>query len=365
MKRTISKLLGIAALAIAGIAGSLITVTPAQAQVFSCINYTGNGVYPGAGNKFKVCFPAAQPVDTQRRNDIFNAIQQLPRATTQPTIPEVRDVLQNAGVTYHYVYDRDYWNGYVTAVGLPSNFQSTNARCGVTKASPGGTITVAIFEVCQLTNGNRIFNPDIVRTTFHETGHAFDFSLGKQYHGGTINNPSKMSAWKTLMEYDIENNLTPSDWATKTATAKQSWMCSIFKSIPLSQLELDLGAQASPATVCNGSPLVMDSYYVGKTPRTVYEQRLPYFVGNTNGVPTDDTAGDLWAQLFTIRHNTIGSTQVNFLKQTDQALGFGTYNTTTAAFRCTKIAMQNLYLDPHLNPPASAFTGTGCPAVTW
>lgn len=373
MKRTISKMLGIAALAIAGITGSFIAATPARAQVATCSDYIGNGIYPGYGSpgttpRFKVCFPAGQTVDTQRRNDMFNAIQQLPKKATGSTVLEVRDVLETAGVTYHYFYDRDYYNTYVSATYPGKGFEDTGVSCGITNTTVGGTIIVAVFEVCELnykTPHERIINPDLVRATFHETGHALDFALGKLFHSGAKNNPSRSTAWKTLMQYDIEHNLTPSDWATKTTTAKQSWMCSIFKDIALSHLEENLGAQQSPAQVCTGSPLVMNSYYVGKEPRTVYEQRLPYFVGNTSGVPTDFTAGDLWSQLFVIRHNTIGSAQVNFLKETDQALGFGTYNTTTAAFRCTKIAMQNLYLNPDVNPPASAFTGTGCPAVTW
>ncbi|GEM_PF-4943265 len=368
MKRTISKLLGIAALAIAGIAGTALLPATAQAQTATCVDYNGNGVYPGTlsgSSRFKVCFPVAQPVDTARRNDIFNAIQLLPRKTSSATIPEVRDVLQNAVVTYHYVYDRDYWNLYAGAT-LGSAFQDATARCGVTRTNTlNGVITVAIFEVCQLTNGNRFINPELVRTTFHETGHALGFAIGKQYKGGTGNGPDRSAAWVSLMMYDL-SKLTPTDWSNPAnwdAFRKSNYLCGIFGNILSSNLEVNLGA--TPQTeVCNAS-LVLNSAFLNKTPRQIYEQKLPYFVGNNGTAPNTGTNLDLWAQEFTIRHNSIDQTQVNFLKQTDKALGYGSYIDSTAAFRCTKIAMQYFYTDPHLNPPASAFTGTGCPAVTW
>lgn len=367
MKRTISKMLGIAALAIAGIGGSFIATTPAHAQVpppATCINYAGNGVYPGANNKFKLCFPSTQPIDTQRRNDIFNAIQALPRKTSTATIPEVRDVLQNASVVYHYAYDRNYWNQYVTDQGLSTQLQDPGGRCGVTRSTATGTIVVAIYEVCQLSNGNRFINPELVRTTYHESGHALGFAIGKQYRGGTGNGPDKSAAWISLMMYDL-SVITPSDWNTNptkwTAFQKSNFICGIFNSIPLSSLELDLGGTPQ-LEVCNSS-LALNSAFLNLTPRQIFEQKLPYFVGNNGTAPNTDTNLELWAELFNIRHNGTDPTQVNFLKQTDQALGKGAYNDSNAVFRCTKIAMQYFYIDPHQNPPASAFVG--CPAVNW
>jgi len=76
MKRTISKLLGIAVLATAGIAGSLIAVTPAQATVQTCVPYptTPTTTYPLDGHMFK-CFPTARNgAETSLQNQMANSV---------------------------------------------------------------------------------------------------------------------------------------------------------------------------------------------------------------------------------------------------------------------------------------------------
>jgi hypothetical protein len=57
--------------------------------------------------------------------------------------------------------------------------------------------------------------------------------------------------------------------------------------------------------------------------------------------------------LFVIRHDSTAPTQTNFLKLTDQVLGFGNgWNDTTANFHCAKVVMQYYYTT--LKPPSSA-----------
>lgn len=363
MKRTLSKLLGIAALAIAGIAGSFIATSPAQAQAVTCIDYTGNGVYPTSGNFF-ICFPAAAPVDPARRNAIINTVQGLPRrtGTTAPLL--VRDVLKAANHKYHYFLDRTSYNTYIANTAPYSSainkFQDLTARCGTTRADAATGIEItAIFEFCTVAGGT-YQNPELERATLHESGHAYAISHAKIIKGNIAQPIDVGSGWKTLMQHDIVN-LTPSNWAAKSASQKAAYICGIFGNIPLSVLEVDfLGTPTGP--VCNASG-VLDSAYVGMTPRQVYESKFPYFVKNTaaTGAPINGSNLELFAQLFVIRHASIDPTQMDFLKQTDQALGYGSYNTAGAAFRCTKIAMQAFYLTPATAPSSTLLLNAMCP----
>lgn len=371
MKRTFKSLLGFAALAVALLGSNLVAPKAQAAEIAPCVQYNGNAVYPGslgANSFFKVCFPTGQIVNTARRNEIFNAIQALPRKNANETILNLRDILQVRGVTYLYFYDRNSYNAWVQLAypGQPT-FVDNTARCGTTHTNSNGSIMIAaIFEICEYSPTNRVQNPNLVRTTFHETGHALDFAIAETYGTNATNNYGRSTAWKALMKYDLEQ-LTPAGWtdpAQYDAFRKANFICGIFQSIPLSPLEIAFMGTPSGA-VCDASGN-LGSFYTNQNPRQIFEEKFPYFVANTNGLATDQSAGDLWAQLFVIRHDTIGSGQgAFFLKQTDQAIGKGSYIVTTATFRCTKIAMHYFYINPYQTPPLSAWVGTSCPAVTW
>ena len=361
------KLLGAAALALIGFAG-LGMPTAAKAQTpATCINYIGSGAYPA----FYVCFPSNQPVDTARRNEVVQAISTLPSKNNQSAPNEVKDVLQFAGVVYHYAYDRAYYNQAMIDSGHPERQDTHAGRCGDTEGTTTGTIVSVVYEVCELSNGTRFINPNLRRAILHESGHSFALAIGKLYRGGTANGPDVSTAWKTLMQYDL-NHITPSDWATVTNgqpvwpdSRKTSLYCvTVFTNIALSSLEQDFGGAPATPVCTNGATT---SYYLSRTPRQIIEEKMPYFVKNTNGVPANGSNLELWAQLFVIRHDTSGQGQVNFLKFTDKVLGLGAWQEPPQQvyFKCTKIAMQYFYTDPHLTPPASAFSGSGCPAVTW
>jgi hypothetical protein len=363
MKRTISKMLGITALAIAGIAGSFIAATPAQA-VPTCTPYFSGTQYPsGSPNSYMaVCVPN---VVAARRDEIFNAVTQLPKKSNVANPNLVRDHLQQAEVVYFYFADRAAANDYF----LHTNgimHEDTTARCGSTRASTSTLrITVAIYDKCTLTGNVQMTNPNLRRTTLHETGHAFALALGKNA-GNIANGPDRSTGWKLLFSNGV-NKLTPPQWTSPWNQGnRDNYLCvTVFQNTPPSALELDLGATSNP--VCSGNPIVPIDGNGQKTPRQITEEKLPYFVGNSGGssaFPVNNTNLDLWAQLFVIRHDSTAPTQTGFLKLTDQVLGKGSWIDSTANFQCAKVAMQ-YYYTTGAPPTISQLTSRMCPGVTF
>ena len=357
-------MLGIAALAIAGIAGSFIA-TPAQAQVPTCTPYFNGTQYPsGSPNTYMaVCVPS---VVTARRDEIFNAVTLLPRKVNIANHNLARDDLKQAEVVYYYFVDRAAANTYfLNTPGFGSDFVNSTARCGSTRASQVSPfrIAVAIFDKCTLAGNVQMSNPNLRRTTIHESGHAYALARAK-ISGAITNGVDVSTSWKLLMTDGIVN-LTPPQWTNGTWNQgqKNNYLCvTVFKNTPPSALELDLGATSNP--VCSGNPLVPIDGNGLKTPRQITEEKMPYFVQNVNanGTPINGSNLELWAELFTIRHDTTAPTQTGFLKLTDQVLGFGSWNTSTANFRCAKMAMQ-YYYTTGLPPTPSQLQFQNCPAV--
>lgn len=360
MKRTISKLLGIAALAIVSTAASFALVPAANAQTApTCTPNNTTSTYPRLNGKFQECVPN---MVTSRRDEIVNAITQLP-AKLQPADPnKVRDSLQQAGITYFYFYDRAAANLWFNAHGYPSIYQDSSARCGNTVGSPtSGIITVAIYDRCTVANNGQFSNPNLRRTTIHETGHAFSLSISK--NAGAISNaPDLSTGWKALMTDGI-NKLTPPQWTNGTwgQSNKDNYLCvTIFGNVAPSALELDFGATSNP--VCSGNPLVPIDGNGAKTPRQITEEKLPYFVRNTSGTPTGGSNKELWAELFLIKIDSTAPTQTSFLKLTDQVLGKGSWTSNTANFQCSKLVVQ-FYVETLAPPSSSDLTLRGCPGT--
>lgn len=342
MKRTISKLLSIAALAFAGMSVSLLATAPAQAQsVPTCTYYYNGNDYPSVPppatvSNYATCVPNATQA---RKDEIFNAIHLLPyKQANGPNL--VRDHLKAANVTYFYFQNRAAANAWFTSKGYPNIFQDPSGRCGNTVGSPiSGLITVVIYEQCTYANNVLETNQSLRRTTLHESGHAWALSMAKI--AGNISNSVDLSTgWKALMTDGI-NKLTPGNWTNGNwgSANKTSYLCqSVFRNAVPSNLERDL--QATAGAVCvNGNPV--DTTF-SKTPRQLAEQKAPYFVKNTNGVPVDPSNREIWAELFVIRHDTSNS-PATFLQLTDNILGYQSYSDPGANFQCLKVVMQNFY----------------------
>lgn len=352
MKRTISKLLGLAALAIAGLAGFS---APAHATG-TCTYYNDlQGIYPSkpvttgsTTTYFAICLNGT--VNTTRRDEIVNAIKQLPRKTQQANPDQVRDSLEKASLTYFYFDDRASGNAWLSTHGYPSIYQDSGGRCGHTVGGPSGLIISLIYDRCTLAGNVGMNNPNLRRTTLHETGHALALTIAKNA-GNVSNGPDISAGWKQLVKEDIPK-LTPPQWFNVwNQPQRENYLCvNVFKTTPPSALELDFGATSNP--VCSGNPVAPIDGNEQRTPTEITQLKLPYFVAvDLLGNPTSNV--ELWAQLFVIRHDSTAPTQTGFLKLTDQVLGFGNgWNDTTANFHCAKVVMQYYYTT--LKPPSSA-----------
>jgi hypothetical protein len=361
MKRTFKQMLGLAAFAVTTIISSFGVMAPAQAQTApTCSNYFNGNEYPSVpmgvpNSKYLTCVPGATQA---RKDEIFTAVNLLPRKTSAANSNRVRDDLQQAGVTYYYFQDRAAANLWFTAHGFPSIYQTTTARCGNTVGSPtSGIITVSIFEKCTYATGvDPNPNPSLRRTTLHESGHAYAVAHAK-IAGNISNSVDRSAGWKALMTNGI-NKLTPPQWTAGTwsSAAKASYLCQqVFLNAVPSNLERDLASTAGAVCV-NGNPV--DPSFA-KTPRQLAEEKAPYFLKNTNGAPINNSNVELWAELFAIRHDTSAS-PATFLQLTDNILGYKAYNVSTGNLQCAKVVMHYFYTTNA--PPSEANLATyNCP----
>lgn len=294
----------------------------------------------------------------------MTAVKQLPHRLQTSDPAQTRDSLELGNVSYYYFDDRDAANAQLLLFGVVGD---PNARCGETKfvpAAPGAplaSIVVAVFDKCTI-GGVKVSNPNLRRTTLHETGHAFALSIAKNA-GSTLNSPDKSAGWIAIMK-DGTNKLTPVHWTDGvwSQQTKNNYLCNtVFLTIPPSALELDLGSTSNP--VCSGNPAVPIDGNDLKTPLQITHDKTPYFTASdSSGNPTNNTNQELWAELFLIRADTSAPGQTSFLKLTDQILGYGNgWTDQTANFHCAKVVMQYFYTT--LKAPTSAqLTAQSCPA---
>jgi hypothetical protein len=383
MKRTISKMLGIAALAIAGIAGSLIVATPAHAAVPTCTLYTGSSAFPAPTN-FYICFT---PYDSNRMNTVLGAWANLPKKTAGQTVDKWRDVLQSQGAKLYYFKNRTEANDYFNRPNIPiidpnpyagagdGVFSSNSARCGQTGYTSGRdllgnniqTIATAVYDNCTLATG-QILNPQLVRTAGHEGAHAYDFALWSK-HASNRNHKLSEFGFQEMLTYDLAH-LNPSNttnvhlnWPTMTTAEKNNYICLYFSSntvgtMPSSALEQDLGSTAP--SVCSGGVPVAPYLWTGtgvgtggKSPSQIAAEKIPYFL----------SSGEAWAEIFNNRQGGIADGQgPNFLRLTDHILGWGT-SSPTRNFNCTRL-IADKYVVNGVPPTSAEFTAAGCPVPT-
>jgi|LNFM01.2.fsa_nt_gb hypothetical protein len=189
MKRTISKMLGIAALAIAGIASSFIAATPAQASEtilppdhgVTCARQDG-GAYPLNGNFFY----CGALTGTAKQN-IINAA-----ASMMSSFPSVQSNLSGKVVQmYIFANTVDAQSYFWTGSSDPAVIPSTTIKQGFYNAEIGTLgITYGAQQVSMAYEKLATGSPfayssrttgQIIKTMFHEYGHAIDRSSSGIY----------------------------------------------------------------------------------------------------------------------------------------------------------------------------------------
>ncbi len=374
MKRTISKLLGIAALALSA-SLAIPTTASAQASVplyVSCAEVGTNAVkYPtdgggvaGATHAF-VCKNTNTNVQpsSSRTNTLYSAVSTGFGSNAFPA--SVKAQLKTANVKYFFFNNRDEGNNYfahtapyTSVLGPVSTFNGTTARCANTGYGWNLTtayIAVAIYDNCTLASGN-IANPSLERTILHESGHAWDFTYGS-FAFPNNDLKSVKSGFRNNVNTDV-TNLTPAGFSGMTPAAKDSAVCTLFAPpyFP-SALEKDLGASTAGGPIVGGqtngqvcttsSPPVRYAPYStnNKTPSQIALEKLPYFLTAPQGV---SHYSDSWAEIFVIEAFDTASPPA-FLQMTDRVLG----NTlvTPRAFNCARALIRAYITTPTTTSP--------------
>lgn len=388
-------MLGIAALAIAGIAGSLIAAPVHAATTVTCLPYdTGNVTYPtdnaGAnpptmGHAFRCASSPGGLKPTDARADtLFGAMRNGQAGFPFPTT--VRTRLKNENVNYFFFNNRTEADDYFANTSPYKDVLiPIHSFKGANNTPPGGTrcgntgygyvlsqkvIAVAIYDTCYYDNvlvpNKVVVNQSLERTIFHETGHAFDFTFGNSIQQAAV--LSNKQGFKDLANADINGGLglaglTPTNWATMNAAARDVYVCKLFPPIKYPHdLERDFGATyVSPGNggpngeVCNASSVRYAPYKASPanvandlTPTQIAKVKLPYF---TTG---QFYYQELFAELFVVQAFSTGS-PVTFLQFTDATLANNLVS--PRAFNCTRGVLSS-YITTGAAPTSIA----GCPS---
>lgn len=331
----------------------------AQAQVPTCTDYrtinpSVNQEYPNDGHYF-VCFNATNQASEQIR---------LPVRALKNGSTNVWNTLKNQNVQYAFFADRAAAVAWMNAnpAYTPMAATAGSARCGSTGFSQGGSkpILVAIYSTCAFNNpgtGNpplpaTVLNPNLRNITLHETGHAFDFAIGKSQ--GLAFGPSSSRAFKKMVGtrpgVDQVNNgplersdMVYVDLGDQTHSAPDK--CGLFDTQAPSELERDLGYPTiQNSTVCNGTTVL--PAFASKSNSQIYKEQSPYFVN-----PPSGHYQEVWAQQFAVK--TAQQTNPRTTPFFDRVQG---------TLRCSRLAMTYYY--DFLQPlPANVQQANNCPRV--
>ena len=392
-------MLGIAALAIAGIGGSFIAA-PAQAAVTCTVfglNYGNNYPTDANGNAANthayICANGTTVPSTSRAKGLFSAVSgayAVNKSLPQP----LKDRLKNENVKYFFFNNRADGDAYFAATGPysggmtgvispPRPYVGAGGRCGNTGFGYNligqRFIAVAIYNNCNLdTLGTVIPNPSLEKTILHETGHAFDDTFSSFNDQAKV--ASLTSAFTDLRIKDVDALTTPRPgtppavWSSMNAAARDKHVCTLFapNSNKPSQVEQDLGAKlyGGPPTVTLGQVCAVGSpngtrypFWVAQgnppnanndyNPGQIAATKLPYFLNNNQ---------ELFAELFVTEiYGTYGPPA--FLQLTDGVLNNDAIATATPgyvrAFDCTRKVV-TIFTTTLAKPTSSP---AGCPTT--
>lgn len=299
MKRQISKLLGIAALAIAGITGSLIAVTPAQAAYVAPFVPTGctkvtdasfpypweHTATPSTTGWYVYCGADAATFRTRAGDKLKN----LPLSTPAPAI---RQKFQAYNYTLYVFQSAAQAQTLMGAAAFPADTQ-VNGVLGVHKPNAVGNATtgfVSIFENYKddsgnltLWSGTALFNFDEI--LYHETGHAIDNLASTAGSGSTTANTFRPRVAADIIAFNAKNGCALSG---PDSTLWNTWL-------------------SRKATICDGlgNKRTTPVNYAAKTNlQIVREFYTP--TSWTQYFQNTATYNELWAQLIAIKRGGAG-----------------------------------------------------------
>lgn len=404
MKRTISKLLSIAAMAVAVIGAGAFSATPAHAVTTTTV--TCNAYLPNSNNyprdtagHAQLCTrsvvvdggsPTNTTPSTSRANTLFTTISGAYAVSI--TLPAgVKTRLESSNVKYFFFNDRAdadlYWSGQTPYKNFTTGSNSHSfiggkipgpggTRCGNTGYGWSGVtryITVSIYNTCSYDNvlGISVSNPSLEKSVLHETGHAYDFTFSDIVFQGNI--LSQRTGFLDLAVVD-RLALKPSTWSSMNAAARDKHVCNLFapNSNKPSEIERDLGAttDGGPPTSTWGQVCAVGSPYgtrypfwkdLGTPPNLnndydpiqIADKKIPYFINNRQ---------ELFAELFvTELYGVYGPPA--FLQMTDgvltNTLAIDPAIMPKRAFNCTRTVV-NSYVNTGAAPSSATLT-SACP----
>jgi hypothetical protein len=345
---------------------SVIFVSTSSEAAISCKAFEPNvAQYPNQGSPATVshAFLCSNSVTgivptTTRAKQVFNTVgdSRFPVA--------VRSKLKNAKVNYYFFNNRSEADAFFSVTWpykVPNNAGATvvrgfngtalGAQCGNTgmiSIALRNYIAVAIYNQCAYQTGTSL-NPNLPHNTFHESGHAFDFS----YASGSApyNTLSNNTFWTQVRKQDLQN-LTPFDWfkvGAWTTQQKVGYICKLYlySKYP-SSLELALGSNANggpQGQVCQGYSAIFAPYQ-NMTPTQIAINKINYFVTNNQ---------EIFAAVFALKYWNASSQ--NFLAFSDSIIG--NILIQPRAFNCVRTYMETMILTGSA-PVNSA--GGYCPA---
>lgn len=346
----------------------------AQAAVPTCATVdSASHTYPKDNVHAITCLPAgySNPVSGSKatiENNVWSAIQGLPTNGGTGT-KRVRDFLKDQGVKVFIFKNRteanDYFNATPPYQGQPNNvFSSSTSRCGQTGYHPKldifgnptqQDIAIAVYAECTIAGANT-GNPSVTRTALHEAGHAFEFALASTH---TSNRSALISTSPGFIKLvnDDKAKLTPSDWSTRNAASRNSYICAPVGNTGLSALELDLGgshAGGIAGEICSNATTPYAPYKWqgspptgGQDPQTIISAKIPYFYGSSK---------ELWAEQFAIKKGGVASPPA-FLQMTDKLIESN--QGPVQNFKCSEFAMGTFYTFSRA-PTSAELTGQSC-----
>ena len=309
MKRTLSKMLGIAALALAAVGGSFITASPAQAQVvetpytqngISCLKRTG-GNYPDNGNYY-YCGDPNLPINiTSHKTGYVTNIQNTVPAHTRTAMANALLTNGNPGAVQLLVFCTK-WEAE-TFFATPFTGISDQETAIFNKP----TNQIMVFQ--WLTSNNLGCNAPLAQRTAaytrayqamdHEIGHFVDWR--KNVPAGQVRHSVDISTklYRKYLQKDI-------DWINSTTRAGAFVPCTnIFTNTTRDKF---LALDGTFKQVCNGT--TRNAELNGLATFDIMKKMMPYFVTTYTTLDVETGLSNTsWRELFAETFNkAIGTT---------------------------------------------------------
>lgn len=237
MKRTVSKLLSIAALAI-GMIGGLTAASPAQAAYVApfvpmgCSIVVTSSEYPYRASGTPTTtgwyvYCGADPTTFKMRAG--DLLQTLPNSSPQP---EWRQKFQNANYTLYVFSTAAQAKSLMGAAAFPAASQANGVQ-GLHQPTAIGNATtgfVSIFESYKDNSGSLVTYSgsalyDFDEVLYHETGHAMDTLLAAAGSSSTTTNSFRPRVQKDITNFNARNGCATTGPDSNLWGAKKTIIC--------------------------------------------------------------------------------------------------------------------------------------------